>query len=104
LALRDWEAAGALLAEDAVVIWPHSGETFRGRDAFVAVNATYPGRWEIALQRAEATETGAVAVAEVSDGTRRFHAVSLAAGGPGRIASLTEYWGETGAPPAWRRP
>jgi uncharacterized protein YndB with AHSA1/START domain len=104
LAQRDWEAAGALLAEDAVVIWPHSGETFRGRDAFVTVNAAYPGRWEIALQRAEATETGAVAVAEVSDGTRRFHAVSLAAGGPGRIASLIEYWGETGAPPAWRRP
>jgi len=103
LAQRDWEGAGALLAEDAVVCWPHNGETFRGRATFVAVNAAYPGRWEIALPRAEATETGALAVAEVSDGARRFHAVSLAAGAPGRIALLTEYWGEAGEAPAWRR-
>lgn len=103
LAQRDWAGAGALLAEEAVVTWPHSGETFRGREAFVAVNAAYPGRWAIALPRAEATETGALAVAEVGDGARRFHAVSLAAGAPGRIATLTEYWGEAGAPPAWRR-
>ena len=103
LSERDWDGAGALLAEDALVTWPHSGETFRGRDAFAAVNAAYPGRWQIALPRAEATETGAVAVAEVSDGLRRFHAVSLAVGAPGRIASLTEYWGEAGDPPAWRR-
>ena len=104
LARRDWNGAGSLLSEDAVVTWPHSGETFRGRDAFVAVNATYPGVWKIALLRAETTETGAVAVAEVSDGARRFHAVSLAAGAPRLIASLTEYWGEAGAPPARRRP
>jgi uncharacterized protein YndB with AHSA1/START domain len=104
LARRDWEGAGSLLAEDAVVTWPHSGETFRGRDAFVAVNAAYPGQWEIALLRAEGTDTGAVAVAAVSDDARRFHAVSFAAGEPGRIASLTEYWSEAGAPPAWRSP
>jgi hypothetical protein len=53
---------------------------------------------------AEATVTGALAVAEVSDGTRRLHAISLAAGMPGRIAWLVEYWGEAGDPPAWRRP
>jgi uncharacterized protein YndB with AHSA1/START domain len=103
LAQRDWEGAGALLAEEALVTWPHSGETLRGREAFVAVNAAYPGRWEIVLRRAEATETGALAVAEVSDGARRFHAVSIASGAPGWIASLTEYWGEAGEAPAWRR-
>ncbi len=38
-----------------------------------------------------------MAIAEVSDSARRFHAVSLAAGAPGQITSRTEYWGKVGA-------
>ncbi|MFC7922040.1 nuclear transport factor 2 family protein [Streptomyces cinereoruber] len=39
---RDRDGLAALLAEDAVVEWPVSGERITGRDDYVAVNREYP--------------------------------------------------------------
>src|SRR5262245_47335820 len=47
----DFAGAGELLHEDYVCEWPQSRERIRGRANFVALNAAYPGRWQITIKR-----------------------------------------------------
>src|SRR5947208_156475 len=44
---NDFRAVGDLLHDDFVLDYPQSGERFRGREHWVAINANYPahGRW-----------------------------------------------------------
>jgi ketosteroid isomerase-like protein len=103
---RDWVAVAALLAEDAVFDWPHSGERFRGRDTVVGVNRAYPEGWSIDVRRV--VDGGDVVVSEVRVPFRdesEFLVASFFEVRDGRIHGAVEYWVEAGGeePPAWRR-
>lgn len=105
---RDWAAVGELVAEDAVVEWPVSGERIVGRDNFVAVQSEYPEGWSIRLLRlvaagAEGEEVASeVEVPHAEFGV--FRAASFWTVREGRITAGREYWTDLGGarPPEWR--
>ena len=47
----DFAGAGDLLHDEYLGEYPQTGERIRGRANFVALNAAYPGRWVITLER-----------------------------------------------------
>lgn len=49
LEARKWDEAGALVASDVVVTWPHTRERFRGRRNFIEMNRAFPGQWRIRI-------------------------------------------------------
>ena len=102
---REWDAARALLTDDFVADWPHTGERMVGPDNFIAVNENYPGEWQLELRRVvqEGDQAASeVAVTHVDDGT--FFGASFFELRGGKIARATEYWisHATEAPPQWR--
>lgn len=102
---RDWEAVGALLADDVVFDWRHSLERFRGRENVVGMNREYPEGWSIDVLRV--LDGGDVVVSEVRvpfEDQAEFFVASFFEVHGGRIRRAVEYWVEAGheEPPAWR--
>ena len=100
-------AVGDLLHDDFVCDWPLSRERIRGRESFIAVNAHYPGRWRIRVQRILSEEDTVVTVAALTNAENVAEtalAISFFELHDGRIARLTEYWPEPELyeAPAWR--
>ncbi|GAP13403.1 ketosteroid isomerase-related protein [Longilinea arvoryzae] len=98
----DFDAAGALLADDFVCEWPQSGERIRGRANFVAVNAHYPGRWRIRVLRVVAGGDEVVTEVEATWGEEKARAISFFRVRNGRICHLREFWPEPYPAQAWR--
>jgi ketosteroid isomerase-like protein len=69
---NDWPAVSALLHDDYLLMYPQSGERFRGREHFIAHNAQYPaaGAWRFTVHRLIADETEAVTEVGVTDSAR----------------------------------
>lgn len=104
---RDWGEVGALLAEDAVVEWPVSGERIVGRENYVRINAEYPEGWSIHVLRIVASGEEVVSEVEVPHETMGVHRVaSFWTVRDGLIVGGREYWSELGtdSSPAWRAP
>lgn len=104
---RDWAGVGALLAEDAVVEWPVSGERIAGRENYVRINAEYPEGWSIRVLRVVASGGEVVSEVEVPHETMGVHRVaSFWTVREDLIVAGREYWSELGADcsPAWRAP
>ena len=100
---RDWAAARALIADDAVMTWPCSGERFHGGDAAIAVNAAYPEGWSIhVLEVAPLADGRILSLARVEHPPVRFFATSLFRIEGGLISETVEYWATAEPPPAWR--
>ncbi|MCB5163918.1 nuclear transport factor 2 family protein [Streptomyces bambusae] len=102
---RDWDGVAALVAADAVVEWPVSGERIVGRDNYVAVNREYPEGWSIRVLRIVADGDEVVSEVEVPhEGAGVFRAASFWTVRDGRIVRGTEYWtGLCADPrPEWR--
>jgi ketosteroid isomerase-like protein len=100
-------AVGDLLHDDFVGEWPLSRERIRGRENFIAVNAHYPGRWRIRVERMVVSEEDSVvvtvaALTNAEHAAETAQAVSFFELRDGRIARLTEYWPELYEAPAWR--
>ena len=47
---RDWKSVDDCVTEDLVYTLPQRRERIRGKEAFVAFNAAYPGDWQIQLE------------------------------------------------------
>lgn len=103
---HDWHAASELLHDDYVLEYPQSGERFRGRDHFIALNAEYPaaGPWHFAVQRVVASEHVAASDVTVSAPSVTARVVSFFALRDGRIWRMTEFWPDPFEAPAWRVP
>lgn len=99
-----FEKAGDCMARDAIVYFPNTREVFMGREAFVAFNRQYPGKWSIGIEKLTAMEDTVVTAVRVASGdeAKSFCAVSFFTVKDGLIREITEYWGENGEPPAWR--
>ena len=49
---RDWDAFGALLADDVIYRGPQTREQVRGRDPYIRFNVEgFPGDWHLTVQR-----------------------------------------------------
>jgi ketosteroid isomerase-like protein len=102
---RDWDGVAALLADDAVVEWPVSGERIVGRENFVAVNREYPEGWSIHVMRIVADGAEVVSEVEVPhESMGVFRAASFWTVRDGQIIRGTEYWTDLGGDqrPEWR--
>ncbi len=90
---RDWAGVGALVADDAVIEWPVSGERIIGRLNYVAVNREYPEGWSIRVLRIVADGDQVVSEVEVPHADLGvFRAASFWTVTNGRVIRGTEYW------------
>ncbi len=105
---RRWEDLPALLHEDFVCRLVHTDESF-DRDAWVRLNAEYPGFDRLLVEDLFGAGDRAVARCHVT-GTAKgapvaFEVASFVTAQDGLIRELTEVWADVGAtPPEGTRP
>ncbi|MFJ6486184.1 MULTISPECIES: nuclear transport factor 2 family protein [unclassified Streptomyces] len=103
---RDWDGVAGLIAEDAVIEWPVSGERIVGRANFIAVNSDdgYSDERSVELLRILADGNLVVTEVEIPQDHVVYRAVSLWTVRDGEIVGAREYWTSPGQDPAprWR--
>ncbi|MCX4800152.1 MULTISPECIES: nuclear transport factor 2 family protein [unclassified Streptomyces] len=103
---RDWDGVAGLIAEDAVIEWPVSGERIVGRANFIAVNSDdgYADERSVELLRILADGNLVVTEVEIPQDHVVYRAVSLWTVRDGEIVGAREYWTSPGQDPAprWR--
>jgi hypothetical protein len=94
---------GAPLDDDAVRRWPQSGEILRGKARTAEVESHFQGL-KLAVTRRHACANVIVVEwnSDYGDG-RIYRNVSIGELQHGRVARVTDYWGEPFAQPEWRR-
>ncbi|MFV0400126.1 MAG: nuclear transport factor 2 family protein [Oscillospiraceae bacterium] len=99
-----WEKLLGYFTADAVILWPNTGERFDVA-GFVAANGHYPGDWEIEIERVVLAGEEVVSAIQtrLKGEDTSFRACSFFRFREGKIAELTEYWGDDGPPPDWRK-
>jgi hypothetical protein len=104
---RDWAGLGRLLAPGLQTRYLHTDELIDGAEAFVRLNAEYPGRWRASVLDLVAAGDRAVSCArlDAEDGSEAHLVTSFATVHGGLVTDLTEIWAEVGQPiPEDRRP
>lgn len=101
---RDWDAFGALLADDVVYEGPQTRERVRGRAAYIRFNVEgFPGDWHIEVARIVAGEGTAVSLIQfTSPGGTQPGICFFDFDEGGRIVRLTDYWPDPYELPASR--
>ncbi|MEU3772064.1 nuclear transport factor 2 family protein [Streptomyces sp. NPDC046866] len=103
---RDWHGVSRLIAEDAVIEWPVSGERIVGRANFIAVNSddAYADERSVEVLRILADGDLVVTEVEIPQDHVVYRAVSLWTVKDGEIVGAREYWTSPGQDPAprWR--
>ncbi|MFD9356383.1 nuclear transport factor 2 family protein [Streptomyces sp. NPDC060031] len=103
---RDWDAVAGLIAEDAVIEWPVSGERIVGRANFIAVisDDDYADESSVEVLRILADGDLVVTEVEMPEDHVVYRAVSLWTVREGLIVGAREYWTSPGQDPAprWR--
>jgi ketosteroid isomerase-like protein len=102
---QDWEGVEDCLAPDLAIRWPHTGERFTTRSAYLAANRNYPDGWSLALQRVIDDGVNVATLVELEHDGQVFHCAGFYELADGRVARGVEYWVTAGAalPPEWRR-
>jgi hypothetical protein len=101
---RDWDAFGALLADDVTYRGPQAREQVRGREAYIRFNVEgFADDWHIAVQQIIGEGPHAASWIEVTrpDGTQPGLCF-FDLGDDGRIARITDFWPESYDLPASR--
>jgi SnoaL-like domain len=102
---RDWEAFGALVADDVIYEAPQSRERVRGRRAYVRFNREgFPGEWHLTVLRVVGNNRSAASWIEVTDpdGTTQPGLSFFEIGAQNRITRITDFWPEPYEVPASR--
>ncbi|WP_405710846.1 nuclear transport factor 2 family protein [Streptomyces xanthophaeus] len=103
---RDWDGVAKLIAEDAVIEWPVSGERIVGRANFIAVNSDdgFADERSVELLRILADGDLVVTEIEMPQDHVVYRAVSLWMVRDGEVVAAREYWTSPGQDPAprWR--
>jgi ketosteroid isomerase-like protein len=96
---RDWDAFGALIADDVIYRGPQAREQVRGRDAYLRFNAEgFPYEWHIAVQRIVGEGQHAASWIEIIDTGLCFFELA----DDGKIALITDFWPDPYELPASR--
>ena len=100
---RDWDAFGALLADDVVYEVPQTRERVRGREAYVRFNREFPGDWHLTVERAIGEGRHAATWTRFTvDGATQSGLCFFVLDDAGRIAELTDFWPDDYDPPPGR--
>ncbi|MFD5887027.1 nuclear transport factor 2 family protein [Streptomyces sp. NPDC060334] len=103
---RDWDGIAELIAEDAVIEWPVSGERIVGRANFIAVLSDDADTDEASVEVLRILADGDLVVSEVEIPQDHvvYRAVSLWTVRDGEVVGAREYWTSPGQDPAprWR--
>ena len=96
---RDWARLGELLDPGLQTRYLATGELLDGAQAYVRLNAEYPGRWRATVLDLVADGDRAVSCARVEDadgGGETHFVTSFATVRGGMLTALTELWAEAG--------
>lgn len=101
---RDWPGMVELLHEDVVIDWPHSGESIRGRENFIAMQRDYPGNWHLTILSVSAGPEKVAAEVRVDHENEVCFGSGFYEIRDGRIVRGTEYWttARSQEPVRWR--
>jgi len=103
VAARDWQAFGALLADEVVYEAPQTRERVRGREAYVRFNAEYPGDWQVVVERVVGEGPHAASWIRFRvDGSEQQGICFFDLAADGRIVRLFDFWPEPYEPPPGR--
>lgn len=101
IARQDAHELARFFTVDAQILWPNSGERF-DLPGYLRANCDYPGQWSGQVERI--AEDGSYSVARVwSAEGLASRAVTFYQWRNGKILQMTEYWGEIGPAPDWRK-
>lgn len=101
IARQDAHELARFFTVDARILWPNSGERF-DLPGYLRANCDYPGQWSGQVERI--AEDGSYSVARVwSAEGLASRAVTFYQWRNGKILQMTEYWGEIGPAPGWRK-
>lgn len=98
----DFEAAGELLHDDYVCVWPQSEERIRGRSNFIAINKRYPQEWQVSIMRLLGSDGQVVSEVKLTYQDEMVFAISFFEFRDGKIVRETDYWPEPYDAPSWR--
>ena len=102
---RDWDAYGALLADDVVYEAPQSRERVRGRSAYVRFNREgFPGEWHVQIIKIVGGDRSGASWISLSyaDGTVQPGLSFFEIDERDMITRITDFWPETYELPASR--
>jgi SnoaL-like domain len=100
---RDWAAFGALLADGVGYQLAQSGETIRGRSAYLQFNIEYHGDWHVTVERAVGDGAHAATWTRFAiDGGEQPAIVFFDLDSDGRMTRVTDFWPEPYQPPPGR--
>jgi hypothetical protein len=103
VATQDAGALRKFFADDAVINWHDSNESFTVEE-YLRANCEYPGDWKADVIRTENADGVTIFVAKVYDGEGfAVHVTSFVKLEGGKIALLDEYFSDCGEPPQWRK-
>lgn len=92
---RDWNAFGALLADNVRYRGPQTREQVRGRDAYIRFNVEgFPDEWHLAVQRIVGEGRHAASWIEFTgqEGGTQPGLCFFELGDDGRITHITDFW------------
>ena len=101
---RDWDAFGALLADDVIYHGPQTREQVRGRDPYIRFNVEgFPYDWHLTVQRIVGEGQHAASWIEFTgpEGTQPGLCFFELAD-DGKIAAITDFWPDPYELPASR--
>ncbi|WP_344843741.1 nuclear transport factor 2 family protein [Kribbella ginsengisoli] len=102
MAALDWDAFGAVLAEDVVYELPQTAERIVGRERLVRFNREYPGDWRLSVSRLIVDRESAAGSMNFTVGEEEMVGLVYLELAGGLIVRVTDFWPEAYEAPAGR--
>jgi len=101
---QDWESLRAFFGEEAIIVWPNTGEKFTP-SRYVEINENYPGTWNIDLEHLETGDEFVVSVVNIHSPSEpaTLRGIAFFKIEAGLIIRLTEYFADNHDRPLWRK-
>ena len=92
-----------VMQKNAKVILANTNESFKSCLDYIEFNKNYPGRWFASLENLVNTDNQVVTIYKVYSEQETHFVTSVFEFSDNLISKITEYWGEIGEPPEWRK-